>query len=194
MTDHSPSRAFNLADDEVVPYRSLSSLRLAGLLAGLLSPLAFFGLSLWLLPLAAAVVSALALRQIAVQSPYLVGREAALAGLLLGVTFLVAAPTNAAVYRYFIRREARQFAAQWIDDVRNGDVLAANQLSLDARLRAGPDADLPAFYSKRDDLKSALICSRARRWFAPCSPWDARPNIATTKRPKREPRKQANAG
>ena len=56
------------------------------------------------------------------QAPNLVGRKAALVGLLLGVTFLVAAPADDGVYRYFIRREARDFAAKWIEDVRNGDV------------------------------------------------------------------------
>jgi hypothetical protein len=162
MTDHSPPRAFNLADDEVVAYRSLSSLALAGLLAGLLSPLAFFGFSLWLLPLAATVVSALALRQIAVQAPNLVGRKAALTGLLLGVTILVAIPTNTGVYFYFIRAEARQFAAKWLEDVRNGDVLAAHQLTLDARKRSGPDVDLPALYKKREDLKKVFDLFRTQ--------------------------------
>lgn len=159
MTDHSPSRAFNLADDEVAVYRSLSAMAVVGLLAGLLSPLAYllrFDFFAAAGGAAAAVLSALALRKIAVQSPYLVGRKAALAGLLLGVTFLVAVPTNSGVYHYFIRREARQFADQWIKDVRNGDVLAADQLTLDARKRAGPDADLPELYVKRDDLKKML--------------------------------------
>jgi hypothetical protein len=150
MAEHSPSRMFDLADEEVVAYRGLSSLAVAGLLAGLLSPLAYLDSTLWLLPLAAASASGLALWRIAVQSPNLVGRKAALAGLLLGMTFLVAAPTSTAVYRYLIRREALQFAAGWIDAVRNGDVLAAHQLMLDPRKRAPPDVPLVPFYSQSD--------------------------------------------
>ena len=92
----------------------------------------------------------MALWQIAVQAPNLVGRKAALAGLLLGVTFAVAVPTDTGLYRYFIRREARQFAAQWIEDVRNGDVLAAHRVvaGCPRRARAGCDAG-PRFYNKR---------------------------------------------
>ena len=48
---------FDAADEEVARYRALSSLAVAGLLAGLLSPLAMFASVLWLLPLAAVVLS-----------------------------------------------------------------------------------------------------------------------------------------
>ena len=85
---------FDAADEEVARYRAISSLAVAGLLAGLLSPLAMFAAVLWLVPLAAVVLSGLALRRIATRSPELVGRPAALAGLLLGTAFLVAAPVD----------------------------------------------------------------------------------------------------
>ena len=156
MAEHSIPRMFDLADEEVVAYRGVSALALAGLIAGLLSPLAYLGSVLLLLPIAAAAASAVALWQIAAHESSLVGRKAALAGLLLGVTFLVAAPTSAAVYRYFICKEASQFASQWIEDVRRGDVLAAHELTVDPRRRAPPEASLAPFYSQSDYHKKIL--------------------------------------
>ena len=117
---------FDAADEEVARYRAVSSLAVAGLLAGLLSPLAMFAAVLWLVPLAAVVLSGLALRRIAARRPDLVGRPAALAGLMLGTVFLVAAPVDDLVYRYFLRQQARQFAEIWIDAVRHGDVYKAH--------------------------------------------------------------------
>jgi hypothetical protein len=126
---------FDLADEESVSYRGLCGFAVAGLLAGLLSPLAIFYTTMIVFPLAAVAASAIGLRQIAAQAPNLTGRKAALAGLFLGFAFLVAAPADAMLYRYFVRREARQFAAAWIDDVRNGKVYQAHDLMIDPKKR-----------------------------------------------------------
>ena len=121
MPQHSPPSAkFDLADEETASYRGLSSFTVVGLLAGLASPLAMFYVTAIVFPVAAVIASALALRQIAVQAPNLAGRKAALAGLFLGLMFLVAAPVDAWVYRYYLRREARLVAAAWIEDIRDG--------------------------------------------------------------------------
>ncbi len=68
MPDH-PSPIFDATDEEVARYRAISSLALAGLLAGLLSPLAMFAPVLWLVPLAAVLVSGLALRRLTARDP-----------------------------------------------------------------------------------------------------------------------------
>ena len=60
---------FDAADEEVARYRAISSLAVAGLLAGLLSPLALFATTLWLVPLAAILLSGLALWRIANCAP-----------------------------------------------------------------------------------------------------------------------------
>src|SRR5271157_5065738 len=134
-SDRSSSPMFDAADEEVVGYRALSSLAVVGLLAGLLSPLAMLDPLLWMVPLAAVILSGLALRWIAVRSPELVGRPAALAGLMLGAAFLVAAPVDVLVYRYFLRQQAREFAGMWIDAVRQGAVYQAHYLTFDPRRR-----------------------------------------------------------
>jgi hypothetical protein len=156
MSEHAPPRISPLVDEEAATYRGLSLLAVLGLLLAILSPLALVGTVLWLLPLAAVVLCALALRQIAAQAPHLVGRKAALAGLLLGLVCLVAAPTEESVYRYFIRREAREYAANWIEAVRHQQVYAAHNLMLDARHRAPPDARLADYYSRTDFVKRVL--------------------------------------
>ncbi len=74
MPDRPFSLKFDAADEEVVRYRAVSSLAVAGLMAGLLSLLAMFATVLWLLPLAAVVLSGLALRRLAARGPELVGR------------------------------------------------------------------------------------------------------------------------
>jgi hypothetical protein len=152
---------FDPADQEVVSYRALSSLALAALLAGLLSPLALFGSGLWLVPLVAVVLSSLALWRIAARWPELIGRPAAVAGLLIGTVFLAAAPANDLVYRYLLRRQARQFAEMWIDAVRHTkddplEVYKAHHLTVDPRRRLPLESKLVDFYKRSDSYGPAL--------------------------------------
>ncbi len=166
MPQHSPPPVmFELADEETASYRGLSSFAVVGLLAGLLAPLAMFYTTTYVFPLAAVFFSAIALRQIAVQAPNLAGRKAALAGLFLGLVFLVASPADAWLYRYYVRREARQFAAAWIDDVREGKVYQAHDLMIDPKKRVPPDVppDTTAekyyadYYSRSDYQRRMLL-------------------------------------
>jgi hypothetical protein len=154
-SEHSSPR-FDAADEEVVRYRALSSLAVAGLLAGLLSPLAMFAVALWLVPLAAVLLSAFALRRIATRWPALIGRPAALAGLMLGAAFLVAAPVDNVVYRYYLRQQARQFAEIWIDAVRHGQVYKAHQLMIDPNHRVTLENNLADFYRKNETQRHRL--------------------------------------
>ncbi len=150
---------FDAADEEVANYRALSSLAVAGLLAGLLSPLAMFAPVFWLAPLAAVVLSGLALRRMATCRPDLVGRPAAVAGLLLGAVFLAAAPVDDLVYRYFLRQEARQFADLWFEIVRHGGgnkVYKAHCLTLSPKQRWPLESDLAKFYSQNKTRQTLL--------------------------------------
>lgn len=119
---------------------------MAGLLAGLLSPLALLSFAFWPATLAAVLLSGLALRRMATRRPDLVGRPVALAGLLLGTAFLVAAPVNNLVYRYFLRDEARRFAHVWLDAVCHGNVYRAHCLTLPANQRWPLESKLSDFY------------------------------------------------
>ena len=152
----SKSPMFDAADEEVARYHAVSSLAVAGLLAGLLSPLAMLAAVLWLVPLVAVILSGLALRRIAARRPDLAGRPAALAGLLLGTAFLVAAPVDDLVYRYFFRQQARQFAEIWIDAVRHGEVYKANHLMLDPKHRWPLENNLANFYRQNETARRRL--------------------------------------
>jgi hypothetical protein len=147
---------FDAADEEVTRYRAVSSLAVAGLLAGLLAPLAMFAAVLWLAPLAALVLSGLALRRIASRRPDLIGRPAALAGLVLGTVFLVAAPADELVFRYFLRQQARQFAEIWIDAVRHGEVYKAHHLMVDPKHRLPLENKLADFYRNNEKWRRVL--------------------------------------
>ena len=152
---------FDAADEEATRYRAVSSLAVAGLLIGLLAPLAMWTAVLWPVPLVAMAVSGLALRRIAIRWPELVGRPAAWAGLLLGTTFLVAAPVDDYLYRYYVRQQARQFAEIWIAAVRNAkehheDVYKAHHLMLDPRQRHPLESDLSVYYRQNEKLQRTL--------------------------------------
>jgi len=147
---------FDAADEEVTRYQSLSSLAVAGLLAGLLSPLAMCASVLWLVPLAAVVLSGLALRRIATHRPDLVGRPAALAGLMLGLVFLVAAPVDDLLYRYLIGQQARQVAENWFDAVRNGDIYQAHRLMIDPKHRPPRESKLAEFYRQNPNWQQKM--------------------------------------
>jgi len=147
---------FDAADGEIVRYRALSSLAMLALLAGLLSPLAMFAPSLWLAPLAAVILAGLALWRIARRAPDLIGRAAALTGLMLGVAFLVAAPVDEMVYRYCLRQQAREFAAMWIDAVRHGEVYKAHHLMVDPKHRQSLESKLADFYVANETWRRSL--------------------------------------
>ena len=146
---------FDAADEVVARYRAISSLAVAGLLAGLLSPLAMLTSVLWMLPLAAAVLSGIALRRITTRWPQLVGRRAALIGLMLGAAFLVAAPVDDMLYRHFLRQQARQFAEIWIDAVRHGEVYKAHHL-MEAKHRPPLESNLADFYRQNANSRRNL--------------------------------------
>jgi hypothetical protein len=156
MTERTSTPKFDPTDEEVVAYRSMSVLAVLGLLAGLAAPAAMFSKIFWIVPPAALVLSALALRQIAAQAPNLVGRAAALMGLFMGVAFLVAAPVQEAVYFSIIRREARAFANDWIEAVRQGEVYKAHHLMIEPKRRVSTDGPLAEFYAKSDAYRSLL--------------------------------------
>jgi hypothetical protein len=160
-SQHNPPRVFDPADQEVASYRALSSLALAGFVAGLLSPAALLSLVLWFLPVVAVLLSGAALWRITARWPELVGRPAALAGLLLGTAFLVAAPVDDFVYRWLLRRQAREFAEIWIDSVRKAkkdhlEVYKAHHLLIDPRHRSPQPDELPKFYHDAEQFRRAL--------------------------------------
>jgi hypothetical protein len=129
-------------EPELVQYRSLSGLAMAGLLVGLLSWLAMLSPTLWVLPVAGLVINAIALRRLATSAVAMVGRKAALVGLLLSAAFAAAGPVQWTTYRWFMRNEARQFGLMWFDFLAGGEPHKAYELLAPALQRHPLDDDL----------------------------------------------------
>jgi hypothetical protein len=123
------SRFSDSQDAEVTQYRVVSGLAVGGLLLGLLAPLALAHPVLWAVPAAGIVVSLVALKRIAAAASALIGRKVALAGLVLSVLCAAIACSQWFVFRRLVDREARQFAHQWFETLRDGELHKTHQLS-----------------------------------------------------------------
>jgi len=103
-------------------YRSVSRASVVGLVLGLLSALSLVHWLLAPIALAAVLVSCLALVQIRARSGELLGRKAALAGIVLGIFFATSATTREYLRRDELDRQARKHAERWLGLLRKGDL------------------------------------------------------------------------
>jgi hypothetical protein len=132
-------------DADLTEYRAVSTLAVVGLIVGLLSPLAFGHPFLWLVPVAGILLCALALWRIAREDAALIGRKAALVGLVVSVLCLAAAASERWANRLLIDAEARRFAVQWFEALRRDEPLKAYQMS------QAPGIRLPLSQTTWDD-------------------------------------------
>ena len=95
-TTSTPS-AVVIGADEDAAYRTLSILSVVSLILGVAAPLAFFAPLLLVIPLAGIATALLAIRHIALSEGALMGRAAALVGLVLSVGCISAAFTRTAL-------------------------------------------------------------------------------------------------
>lgn len=141
---------------ELSEYRSVSKFAVASLFVGLASPLAFLGPYAWAFPATAVLLGIIALVRIARPELGLSGRRAAAIGLCLGLICGVGAPTRYYTYRYLVQREGRQFAMQWFEHVRNGDIEYAHQMAVPVSLRRPINEDLNRFYREHPESADEL--------------------------------------
>lgn len=120
-----------LDDDaaELVGYRTVSALAIAGLVLGLASPLCVFGRLLLMIPIAGVAVSLVSLRRIAASGGALVGRQAAIVGLILSIASGTAIVSYDLVTRQLRVEQAAAAGRRWIETVRSGDIEGAYYLS-----------------------------------------------------------------
>lgn len=116
---------FAAETDEEIAYSSMSVLAIVGLMLGLLAPLSLVGALLWVIPIAGAVVSLAAMSRIAGSEGALVGRWAALAGLVLCIASLAAAASRTTMSKVFVSRQARDVSLEWIAAVQEGELAEA---------------------------------------------------------------------
>jgi hypothetical protein len=143
-------------DAQLAQYQGLSAAAVVGLILGLLAPLAVMDPVLWAVPLLGILVNGWALWRIAGRSPMLVGRRAALAGLILSTLLAAAAITDWLAHRCLLRREARQFAGQWFDLLAQGQPQKAYQLVLSPKYRRPFDDKLWDFYRESTHWRAEL--------------------------------------
>ncbi len=137
-------------------YRAVSGLAVTALVLGVLSVAALVDLLAWLFPVAGILTSGLAIAQIARQRPELVGRKAAVAGLLLSLLFGSMAVGHWVSYRWLVQREARAVGMAWFERLARGQPQLAHQLTLAPDDRQPPRSDAWAAYRTSRTLHEAL--------------------------------------
>jgi len=159
-TERLPSRFSASEENEAADYHAVSALAVVGLLCGLAAATAILSPALWIVALLGVLLNVLALARIAREAPALIGRKAALVGLILSVFFGAVAMTDWYTYSELINREARQFAALWFDSLRDHEPQKAHQLTRPASTRRPFDEKLWDLYfdgsEPREDLKAYL--------------------------------------
>lgn len=157
---------FSPPDAELHEYRPISALAVAALALALASPLALVSLAWAFLPLAGMGASAGALYRIRRSESAMLGRAAALAGLLVSAAVAAAAPTRAVAARQLVLAEARHVADDWFRALAEGRADRAFLWTLDpaARPALKPDA-IAEFYARgprwREELASYVRAASA---------------------------------
>jgi hypothetical protein len=129
--------AFHADDaDEVAEYRNVSALAIVGLVFGLMSPLCFASPLFMAIPLFGVAISVLALRRIAASDGALVGRWAAIAGLVLAVLSASAAISREQIISTIRTRQAAALGRDWLELLLQGDTEKAFRLTVAGNRRS----------------------------------------------------------
>ena len=151
-------------------YHAVSGLAVGGLVVGLLSCVALVDPMGWLVPPVGILLCLLALWRIACNAPELIGRKAAVVGLVLSILFGGAGISHQLTYNWLLRRQARQFGTAWFDLLARQQPQMAHQMTLPPDERRPLDSDLWAMYrdapSKRKSLKEFADDSSVRTLLA----------------------------
>ncbi|MGA2796509.1 MAG: hypothetical protein ABSE63_02910 [Thermoguttaceae bacterium] len=171
-------RVTEQTDEQVAEYRSISGWAVAGLVMGLLSPLALADPLLWAVPIIAGMVCIRAFGQIKQKAPAMIGRKAALAGLWLAVFSLTAAYSDWFYFRWRIREEARQAALFWFELLAKDRPELAFQLTLLPRQRHALDDRIWEFYVDSENSKIKWF-TEFKKYIAPGKTEES-PNLVRT--------------
>jgi hypothetical protein len=143
------------AEGELLDYRPVCIPAFAGLILGLLAPLALLHPVLWALPPLGALVCLYALYMLATSAP-MTGRRAALVGLALALVFCVWPPVSSFSYDWLARRDAARFAKAWFAFLANSEPHKAYQLTVSPGERSPLDETLWNSYRTRTMQREGL--------------------------------------
>ena len=151
-----PEVRFSSTDaQDMVQYRPVSRLAVASMLVGLLSAAAIVNpLACWI-ALVAVILALASLRTLAKEGSAMLGRKAAVAGLMMGLGFGACGMTRYLARQPLLYREARTHARRWIELVQARRLYEAHQLHLPQEERQPADTDLDKVYQD-DPAKQAF--------------------------------------
>jgi hypothetical protein len=129
-------------------YHSVSALAVLALVLGLLAPLAFVHVLLWTIPIVGAALSAIAFIRIDRSEGALIGRKAALVGLVLSLLFGSCAIAYVTTHRLWLARRAERVAERFFALLSEGKTYAAHQLWADPQYRFLLSDDYEALYAE----------------------------------------------
>jgi hypothetical protein len=146
-------------------YHSVSSVAVVALVVGVLSPLAFAHVLLWSLPLVGVAVSLAALVQIDRSDGVLIGRKAAVVGLVLSLIAGLGAIVHVTTRSSWLESRAELVADRFLELLRDGKTYEAHQLWTQPQIRFPDDSDLRALYAETPEatrgyeafLKTAVV-------------------------------------
>lgn len=144
----------SLDETALASYQGVSIMAVLALLLGMASALALVHPFLWVVPPVAVVLSILAIRAIDAPDSNLTGRRLAIAGLALALLFGLWAPSRVLTRQWQLYRQARAFADDWLELIRQGELQAAHQLTLPHIERQKPGVSLEKIYSESDEAKN----------------------------------------
>lgn len=146
-----------MGEERVDPdYRAISPLALLGLVLGLASAAAFLHPLLFVLPVAAILACAVALRHASDPSSGVSGRGVALFGLALALVLGGGGVTRYVSHQAVIQRQSREMARQWFASLAEGQPQSAHQLMVEPEKRTAAGAKLWQQYRDDGVLQSAL--------------------------------------
>lgn len=131
----------------VSEYRSVSKLAVAALLAGLASLLALLSPGLLGLSLLGVILSLLAIRRIAQSEGELVGRTAAIVGLVLSLAVGAGLLAHRSTVQRLVAQQAGPWALEWCELVKAGDLEVALELTRPSSVRRPFNQELVDFYA-----------------------------------------------
>lgn len=137
-------------------YGAISPLAILALVLGIASVAALVGLGLLVVPLIAVIVAVAALVKIAASEGALIGRSAAAAGLVLALLFGSIAVTRTVARQSILTGHARQFADDWLEQVRGGALETAHQLHLSPAERQPPGTTIRDYYQRNTTARGEM--------------------------------------
>jgi hypothetical protein len=143
-------------DQTLAQYSAVSRPALLALFLGFASALVLVSPILLVIPLAAAVVAIVALRQIAAGNGQYTGRWLATAGISLAMLFLGWGISREWTRQAVLVRHAEQHANEWLQVVRDGKLQRAHQMTHPPFQRLHSDEAIAQFYNSNQDAGQQL--------------------------------------